>query len=89
MTVALRDLEGSQTARGTTLVALAQQLAAALGAAAVATSVALLVPARVPGLAETGDDGLAGMLALSPAARGSSAPTWPARSAPRTRSRSC
>jgi hypothetical protein len=69
MTVALRELEGSQTARGTTLVALAQQLAAALGAAAVATSVALLVPARVPGLAETGDDGLAGMLALDPAAR--------------------
>ncbi len=69
MTVALRDLEGSQTARGTTLVALAMQLGAALGTAAVATSVAVLVAARVPDLARTGDGGVAGMLPLDGASR--------------------
>jgi EmrB/QacA subfamily drug resistance transporter len=73
MTVALRDLEGSDTPRGTTLLALAQQLSAAIGVAVVATALTLLVSARVPGLAAAdggdGAGGVAGMLALDPAVR--------------------
>jgi EmrB/QacA subfamily drug resistance transporter len=69
MTVALRDLEGGDTPRGTTLLALAQQVAGALGVAVVATTLTLLVSARVPGLAAAGEGGVAGMLALDPATR--------------------
>ncbi len=74
MTVALRDLEGSDTPRGTTLLALAQQLAGAVGVAVVATTLTLLVSARVPGLAAVGEGGVAGMLALDPAVRASLRP---------------
>lgn len=73
MTSAVRDLEGSDTPRGTTLLALAQQLAGAVGAALVATAVTLLVSARVPELTAHGG-GVAGMLALEPAARTSLVP---------------
>ncbi|WP_433825091.1 hypothetical protein ACQP2E_23460 [Actinoplanes sp. CA-015351] len=62
MTIALRDLEGAETPRGTSLLALSTQLSAALGGAAVAVTLSSLVAARVPG-------GVAGMLALEPAAR--------------------
>ncbi|MEU4832865.1 DHA2 family efflux MFS transporter permease subunit [Streptosporangium sp. NPDC023615] len=69
MTVALRDLEHGDTPRGTALLALVQQLAGAVGVALVATVLTVLVSARVPELAATGDGGLAAMLALDPAAR--------------------
>ncbi|MGC5011774.1 DHA2 family efflux MFS transporter permease subunit [Streptosporangium sp. DT93] len=69
MTVALRDLEHGDTSRGTTLLALVQQLAGAVGVALVATVLTVLVSARVPELAATGDGGLTAMLALDPAAR--------------------
>ena len=69
MTVAVRDLEDADTARGTTLLALVQQIASAVGVAAVATTLTVLVSTRVPELAATGQGGLAGMLALDPATR--------------------
>ncbi|MBG0561171.1 MFS transporter [Actinoplanes aureus] len=62
MTVALRDLANPETPRGTTLLALSQQLASALGGAAVAVILSGLITARVAG-------GVAEMLALNPAAR--------------------
>ncbi|WP_328469868.1 MFS transporter [Actinoplanes sp. NBC_00393] len=64
MTVALRDLDNAETPRGTTLLALAQQLAAALGGAAVAVTLSALITARMPG-----EGGVAEMLALDQAAR--------------------
>ena len=69
MTVAVRDLEDTDTPRGTTLLALVQQVASAIGVAIVATAITLLVSARAPGLAGSGESGLAAMLALDPAAR--------------------
>ncbi|MEU4428044.1 MFS transporter [Actinoplanes sp. NPDC024001] len=63
MTVALRDLTNDETPRGTTLLALSQQLAAALGGAAVALTLSALITARLRG------GGVAEMLALDPAAR--------------------
>ena len=71
MTVAVRDLEGSDTPRGTTVLALAQQLASGIGAAVVASALTLLVSARVPVLAE---GGLVGMLELDAADRAALAP---------------
>lgn len=69
MTMAVRDLKGADTPRGTTLLALLQQLASGIGVALVATTLTLLVSVRVPGLAAvTGDGGVAGMLALDPVA---------------------
>jgi EmrB/QacA subfamily drug resistance transporter len=68
MTVAVRDLEHGDTPRGTTLLALVQQLAGAVGVAVVATTLTILVSVRVPELA-TGDSGLAAMLALDSATR--------------------
>lgn len=62
MTLAVRDLEGADTARGTTLLALLQQLASGVGVAVVATALTLLVTARVPAL---DGGGIAAMLALS------------------------
>ncbi|MEV6347871.1 DHA2 family efflux MFS transporter permease subunit [Actinoplanes sp. NPDC051851] len=62
MTAALRDLEGAETPRGTTLLALCQQLAAALGVALTAVAVSLLVAARLPG-------GVPAMIALDRVAR--------------------
>ncbi|WP_432535747.1 DHA2 family efflux MFS transporter permease subunit [Kineococcus arenarius] len=68
-TVAVRDLEDTDTPRGTTLLALVQQLASALGAAAITTTLTVLVAARVPELA-TGPGGAGGglsrMLSLDP-----------------------
>lgn len=69
MTVAVRDLEGADTPRGTTLLALAQQLASAIGAAIVATTLTILVSTRVPELATDGESGLSAMLGLDPATR--------------------
>lgn len=66
MTVAVRDLEDADTPRGTTLLALVQQLASAIG---VATTLTLLVSARVPELGWAGQSGLAQMLALDPGTR--------------------
>ncbi|GAA4970983.1 DHA2 family efflux MFS transporter permease subunit [Kineococcus glutinatus] len=74
MTVAVRDLEGADTPRGTTLLSLLQQGASAIGVAVVATTLTVLVSARVPALAAAGEGGLAGMLALDPAARAALAP---------------
>ncbi len=74
MTVAVRDLEDADTPRGTTLLALVQQVASAVGVAAMATTLTLLVAARVPELATSGDGGLAGMLALDPSTRATLAP---------------
>ncbi|MBL7258972.1 hypothetical protein [Paractinoplanes lichenicola] len=63
MTAAVRDLPASDLPAGTTLLALTQQLAAAVGVAVVATvlEVALDGP--------TGGGGVAAMLALDPVAR--------------------
>ncbi|MFC4149774.1 DHA2 family efflux MFS transporter permease subunit [Micromonospora mangrovi] len=69
MTVAVRDLEHGDTPRGTTLLALVQQLAGAVGVAVVAATLTVLVSARVPELASTDGSGLAAMLALDPTAR--------------------
>lgn len=69
MTVALRDLPNDETPRGTTLLALGQQLASALGVAAVAVTLSALMTARMPG-----EDGVAEMLALDPAAREAARP---------------
>ena len=66
MTVALRDLEGADTARGTTLLALLQQLSSALGVAVVATALTVIVGVEVP---ELHGGGIAAMLALSVQAR--------------------
>jgi Na+/melibiose symporter-like transporter len=72
MTAAVRDLEDADTARGTTLMALVQQLAAAVGVAVVTSALTVLVAVRAPGL--PGDGGLAAMLALDPALRAALAP---------------
>jgi EmrB/QacA subfamily drug resistance transporter len=69
MTVAVRDLAHEDTPRGTTLLALVQQIASAVGVALVATTLTVLVSARAPELAATGAGGLAAMLALDPPAR--------------------
>lgn len=69
MTVAVRDLEGVDTPRGTTLLALAQQLASAIGAALIATTLTIRVSTRVPALGTDGESGLSAMLKLDPAAR--------------------
>lgn len=61
MTVAVRDLEGADTAAATTMMALTQQLAAALGVAAVTSALTL-------SLARTGL-GVAAMVDLPPDAR--------------------
>lgn len=61
MTVAVRDLEGADTAAATTMMALTQQLAAALGVAAVTSALSL-------SLARTGL-GVAAMVDLPPDAR--------------------
>jgi EmrB/QacA subfamily drug resistance transporter len=50
MTAALRDLEGDDTPAGTTLLALLQQLASAIGAAIVATMITIRVTTGVPSL---------------------------------------
>ncbi|MCM0619037.1 DHA2 family efflux MFS transporter permease subunit [Nocardioides bruguierae] len=65
MTMAVRDLDGHRTPAGTTLLALGQQLASALGTAVVAVALTLLVAASTPGL----DGGLEAMLALEPKRR--------------------
>lgn len=62
MTVALRDLEGADTADGATLMALAQQLAAALGVAAVTSALTW-------SLATVIDGGVDAMVRLPPTAR--------------------
>ncbi|MEU5551078.1 DHA2 family efflux MFS transporter permease subunit [Micromonospora sp. NPDC047793] len=69
MTVAVRDLEHEDTPRGTTLLALVQQMASAVGVALVATTLTVVVSARVPELATTDTGGLAAMLALDLSAR--------------------
>ena len=69
MTAAMRDLEGADTANGTTLLQLLSQLAAGLGTALVASTLTLLVDARVPGLAAAGEGGLGGMQILGDATR--------------------
>ena len=53
MTAALRDLDGADLPAGTTLLALVQQLAAAIGAAVVATTLTVLLagPTRGEGVA--------------------------------------
>lgn len=50
MTLAVRDLEGADTPNGTTLLALVQQLARALGTAVIATFLTISVNADVPTL---------------------------------------
>jgi Na+/melibiose symporter-like transporter len=69
MTVAVRDLEHEDTPRGTTLLALVQQIASAVGVALVATTLTVSVSTRVPELSTTDAGGLAAMLALDPPAR--------------------
>jgi EmrB/QacA subfamily drug resistance transporter len=71
MTVAVRDLENEQTPKGTTLLALVQQLASAVGVAVVATALTLSVSQRVPAVADGRGGGLATMLELD--ARGRAA----------------
>ncbi|WP_430785930.1 DHA2 family efflux MFS transporter permease subunit [Actinoplanes sp. G11-F43] len=48
MTFALRDLDHDETPRGTTLLALVQQLSSAIGGAVVAVSLSALVAVRAP-----------------------------------------
>ncbi|MEV6304720.1 DHA2 family efflux MFS transporter permease subunit [Actinoplanes sp. NPDC051861] len=67
MTVALRDLDGAETPRGTTLLALLQQLASALGVALIALTLSGLVTTRTPG-------GVSEMLELDEATRAVSRP---------------
>lgn len=76
MTVAVRDLGDDDTPRGTTLLALVQQLAGAVGVAVIATTLTVLVSVRVPDLTTGGSSagGLAGMLALDPATRATLTP---------------
>jgi MFS family permease len=62
MTLVVRDLDNTEIARGTTLLNLLQRLSAALGVAAVAVLLNVLVTAQVPG-------GVAGMLTLDAAGR--------------------
>lgn len=66
MTLAIRDLEGSETPNGTTLLALLQQLASALGTAIVAAALTINVN-RVPALR---GGGLQAMLGLDRSTRG-------------------
>jgi EmrB/QacA subfamily drug resistance transporter len=61
MTVALRDLDGTDTPSGTTLLTLLQQLAAALGTAAVATVMTILIGLGAPGPAGGGIDAMLGL----------------------------
>ena len=63
MTVAVRDLEGADLPAGTTLLALVQQLSAAIGVAVVATVLTLTLAGPTAG------GGVAAMLALDPATR--------------------
>ncbi|MEU4620925.1 DHA2 family efflux MFS transporter permease subunit [Actinoplanes sp. NPDC023801] len=65
MTIALRDLDHTETPRGTTLLGLATQLSNAVAGAVVAVTISALVSLRMP---EPGG-GVAGMLDLDPAAR--------------------
>jgi EmrB/QacA subfamily drug resistance transporter len=65
MTVALRDLDHTETPRGTTLLGLATQLSNAVAGAVVAVTVSVLVTLRLP---EEGG-GVAGMLGLDIATR--------------------
>jgi MFS family permease len=80
MTAALRDLDHAEMPRGTTLLALAVQLSSAVAGAVVAVTVSALVTARMAGAGgavetagaagvDAADGGVAGMLALDPAAR--------------------
>ena len=69
MTSAVRDLEGADTPRATTLLALVSQLATALGSALVATALTVAVDRQVPRLGTTGGEGVAGMAALDRATR--------------------
>lgn len=69
MTNALRDLEGPDTPRGTTLLALLSQLGTAVGTAVVTTALSLAVDRQVPELATTGDGGVSAMVALDDGAR--------------------
>jgi EmrB/QacA subfamily drug resistance transporter len=62
MTVALRDLEGPETAEGTTLLALTQQLAAAVGVATVTAALAA-------SFARVVDGGVDAMVHLAPGPR--------------------
>ncbi len=62
MILVVRDLDGADTPRATTLLNLVQRLAAAVGTAAVAVVANLLLTRHLPG-------GAAAMLALSPEAR--------------------
>lgn len=69
MTLAVRDLEDTDTPGGTTLLALVQQLAGALGAAVTATVIALQISTRVPELTGTDQSPTAAMLQLTPTDR--------------------
>ncbi|WP_436520213.1 DHA2 family efflux MFS transporter permease subunit [Actinoplanes sp. HUAS TT8] len=62
MTLVVRDLDQTETPRGTTLLNLLQRLSAALGTAVVAVVLNVLVAGHLPG-------GVAAMLALTPDAR--------------------
>lgn len=66
MTTALRGLEGTDVPRATTLLALGQQLASALGVAVIATATTLLLRRLVP---ELGEGAVGAMLALDTAGR--------------------
>lgn len=66
MTLATRDLDDARTPQGTTLLALVQQLAAALGTAVVAAAVTITVTDAVPALR---GGGLHAMLSLDRATR--------------------
>ncbi|WP_193608719.1 DHA2 family efflux MFS transporter permease subunit [Nocardioides lijunqiniae] len=72
MTLALRDLEGDDTARGTTLVGTAQHLASALGSAGVAAALTISIRTRAPSVSNDpgGRDGVGAMLELDADQRG-------------------
>jgi MFS family permease len=69
MTSAVRHLEGADTPRATTLLALFSQLATALGTALVATTLTVAVDQQVPALTTAGGGGVAGMVLLDDATR--------------------
>lgn len=69
MVAASRDLSGSDLPSATTLLNLCSQLGSAVGTALVASTMSLLVAARIDGLDAGGRSGLGAMVALEPVGR--------------------
>ncbi|MGN9844601.1 DHA2 family efflux MFS transporter permease subunit [Nonomuraea sp. H19] len=69
MVAATRSLDGPELPQASTVLALFSQLGNALGTALVASTITLLITARVDGLDPDGHGGLAAIVALEPAER--------------------